>query len=128
MAQQKHEPEELVAKLRQVDVLVSQGQSVAEAVRSIGVTQLTYSPLTSRARLELSKALHNAFKRLRFPHRPDATDQLGLPRSPDNAIAGKCGQDPLMAEVLRPRLVLLRRFTKLLAEPDDGVAKAVRIE
>ena len=34
--------EEIVAKLRQVDVLVSQGQSVAEAVRSIGVTQFTY--------------------------------------------------------------------------------------
>ena len=33
---------EIVAKLRQVDVLVSQGQSVAEAVRSIGVTQFTY--------------------------------------------------------------------------------------
>jgi putative transposase len=30
------------AKLRQVDVLVSQGRSVAEAVRSIGVTQFTY--------------------------------------------------------------------------------------
>ena len=31
-----------MAKLRQVDVLVSQGQSVAEAVRSIGVTPFTY--------------------------------------------------------------------------------------
>ena len=42
MAQKKHKPEEIVAKLRQVDVLVSQGRSVAEAVRSIGVTQFTY--------------------------------------------------------------------------------------
>lgn len=40
--QKKHKPEEIVAKLRQVDVWVSQGQSVAEAVRSIGVTQFTY--------------------------------------------------------------------------------------
>ncbi len=40
--QKKHGPEEIVAKLRHVDVLVSQGQSVAEAVRSIGVTQFTY--------------------------------------------------------------------------------------
>jgi hypothetical protein len=30
--QKKHTREEIVAKLRQVDVLVSQGQSVAEAV------------------------------------------------------------------------------------------------
>ena len=32
MPQKKHKPEEIVANLRQVDVLVSQGQSVAEAV------------------------------------------------------------------------------------------------
>ncbi|SIT15248.1 Transposase [Paracoccus saliphilus] len=42
MPQKKHKPEEIVAKLRQVDVLVSQGGSVAESVRSIGVTQFTY--------------------------------------------------------------------------------------
>ena len=42
MPRRKHEPEEIVARLRQVDVLVSQGQSVAEAVRSIGVTQFTH--------------------------------------------------------------------------------------
>lgn len=41
MPQKKHKPEEIVGKLRQVDVLVSQGRSVAEAVRSIGVTQFT---------------------------------------------------------------------------------------
>ena len=40
-AQKKHKPEEIVAKLRQVDVLVSQDRSVAEAVRSIGVTHFT---------------------------------------------------------------------------------------
>ena len=42
MAQKKHKPEEIVAKLRQVDVLVSQGQSVADAIRSIGVTEVSY--------------------------------------------------------------------------------------
>ncbi len=31
-----------MTKLRQVDVLVSQGQSVAEAIRAIGVTEVTY--------------------------------------------------------------------------------------
>ena len=41
MPQRKHKPEEIVTKLRQVDVVVSQGQSVAGAVRSIGVTQFT---------------------------------------------------------------------------------------
>jgi hypothetical protein len=42
MSQKKHEPEEIVAKLRQVDVLVSQGRSVSEAVRAISVTPFTY--------------------------------------------------------------------------------------
>ena len=42
MPQKKHKPEEIVAKLRQVDVLLSQGRSVAEAIRSIGVTPFTY--------------------------------------------------------------------------------------
>jgi putative transposase len=35
-------PEEIVTKLRQADVLVSQGQSVADAIRAIGVTEVTY--------------------------------------------------------------------------------------
>jgi ACT domain-containing protein len=42
MARKRYKPEEIVAKLRQVDVLVSQGQSVVDAVRSIGVTDVTY--------------------------------------------------------------------------------------
>jgi putative transposase len=41
MPRKRHKPEEIVAKLRQVDVLVSQGRSVADAVRSIGVTEVT---------------------------------------------------------------------------------------
>jgi putative transposase len=42
MPRKRHKPEEIVAKLRQVDVLVSQGHAVADAVRSIGVTEVTY--------------------------------------------------------------------------------------
>ncbi|GJE01224.1 IS3 family transposase ISMex5 [Methylobacterium isbiliense] len=42
MGTKKHRPEEVVAKLRQVDVLVSQGQSVADAIRAIGVSEVTY--------------------------------------------------------------------------------------
>ena len=42
MPTKRHKPEEVVSKLRQVDVLVSQGKSVADAVRAIGVTQVTY--------------------------------------------------------------------------------------
>lgn len=42
MARKRHTAEEIVAKLRQVDVLIAQGRPVAEAVRSIGVTEVTY--------------------------------------------------------------------------------------
>ena len=42
MPRKRHKPEEIVAKLRQVDVLASQGQSIADAVRAIGVTEVTY--------------------------------------------------------------------------------------
>ena len=42
MPKKRHKPEEIVAKLRQVDVLVSHGQSVADAIRSIGVTEVSY--------------------------------------------------------------------------------------
>jgi hypothetical protein len=36
----RHKPEEIVAKLRQVDMLAPQGRSVADAIRSIGVTEV----------------------------------------------------------------------------------------
>jgi putative transposase len=42
MPRKKHTPEEIVAKLRQVDILVSQGVAIAEAVRQIGVTEVTH--------------------------------------------------------------------------------------
>ena len=42
MPRTRRKPEEIVAKLRQVDVLVAQGRGVADAVRAIGVTEVTY--------------------------------------------------------------------------------------
>ena len=42
MPRKKYTAEEIVAKLRQVDVLVSQGQNIADAIRQIGVSEVTY--------------------------------------------------------------------------------------
>ena len=42
MPRKRHGAEEIVTKLRQVEVLSSQGKSIAEAIRSIGVTEVTY--------------------------------------------------------------------------------------
>ena len=42
MPRKRHTAEEIATKLRQVDVLIAQGRPVAEAVRAIGVTEVTY--------------------------------------------------------------------------------------
>jgi len=42
MPKKRYTPEEIVAKLRQVDVLVSQGQNIADTIRQIGVSEVTY--------------------------------------------------------------------------------------
>ena len=42
MARKIYKPEEIIAKLRQVEVLTSQGKSAVDAIRSIGVTDATF--------------------------------------------------------------------------------------
>lgn len=42
MAKKAHKPEEIVSKLRQVDVLHSQGMSIADAIRQMGVSEVTF--------------------------------------------------------------------------------------
>ena len=42
MPRKRYKPEEIVTKLRQVDVLVSQGGSVVDAIRQIGISEVTY--------------------------------------------------------------------------------------
>jgi len=61
MPRKRHKAEEIVAKLRQVEVLSGQGQSVAEAIRSIGVTEVTYY----RWRLEYGGLKGDQVKRLK---------------------------------------------------------------
>lgn len=42
MARKRYKPEEIVAKLRQVEVLQGQGSTLVDAIRQIGVTEVTY--------------------------------------------------------------------------------------
>jgi len=42
MARKREKPEDIVTKLRQVEVLQSQGMTIADAVRQISVTEQTY--------------------------------------------------------------------------------------
>jgi hypothetical protein len=50
MSRKRHRPEEIVAKLRQVEVLTAQGRPVADAIRSMGVTQVSSGTSCSTAR------------------------------------------------------------------------------
>jgi transposase len=61
MARKRHKPEEIVAKLRQVDVLTGQGKSIAEAVKTIAVTETTYF----RWRAEYGGMKNDQVKRLK---------------------------------------------------------------
>ena len=45
MAGKRDKPEEIVLKLRQVEVLPGQGMAIVDAVRQIGVTEPTILPL-----------------------------------------------------------------------------------
>ncbi|PRZ43315.1 transposase [Tritonibacter scottomollicae] len=71
MAGKRDKPEEIVLKLRQVEVLQGQGSSITDAVRQIGVTQQTcyrrrkkYGGM-SRDQLKRLKELENENTRLR---------------------------------------------------------------
>ena len=57
----RHTAEDIVTKLRQVDVLTGQGRSVAEAIRAIGVSEVTYY----RWRTEYGGLKGNQVKRLK---------------------------------------------------------------
>ena len=57
----RHKPEEIVVKLRQIDVLTSQGSTVADAIRQIGVTEITYY----RWRKEFGELQTNQVRRIK---------------------------------------------------------------
>ena len=42
MPAKKHKPEEIIGKLREVEIVLAQGASTAEACRRIGVSEQTY--------------------------------------------------------------------------------------
>ena len=42
MPQKRYKPEEIIGKLREVEIQMSQGISAGEAIRRIGVTEQTY--------------------------------------------------------------------------------------
>src|SRR5215208_3239104 len=113
MGKKRHTPEEIVSKLRQVDVLVAQGQTVADAIRAIGVTEVTYYRWRQEYgglksdQVKRMKALETENQRLRKAIADLTLDKLILQEAargnllPPCAPARLCGAHPVCADHLR---------------------------
>ena len=42
MPKKRYRPEEIISRLREADVLISQGKKVVEVIKTLGVTDVTY--------------------------------------------------------------------------------------
>ena len=42
MARKRYRPEEIITKLREADILISQGNTVAVSIRKLGISDVTY--------------------------------------------------------------------------------------
>jgi len=42
MGRKRFRPEEIITKLREADILIGQGRTVAEAIRALSVSEVTY--------------------------------------------------------------------------------------
>jgi len=84
----KHpKPEEIVAKLRQADVLISQGQSVAEAIRAIGVSEVPAGRTPQRRDLLHTSGGTGRDRKLALSRQHHQTARLaGLPTSSSRGV------------------------------------------
>ena len=82
-------PEEIIAKLREIEVRLSQGESVGKAVKSIGVTEQTYY----RWRKEYGGLQVNQAKRLKDMEKENAR----LRRAISDLMLDK----PILEEVIK---------------------------
>lgn len=104
MPGKRPKPEDIVTKLRQVEVLQGQGMPIADAVRQIGVTQQTYYRWRKlyggmgRAQLKRLKVLEKENQRLRRAVSDLTLDKLIL----TEAAAGAEGQRSATTEPFAP--------------------------
>jgi putative transposase len=131
MRKKRHTPEEIVSKLRQVDVLVSQGQTVADAIRAIGVTEVTYYRWRQEYgglksdQVKRMKELETENQRLRKAIADLTLDKLILQEAargnllPPRASACLCRAHPVCAEYLRTS-----RLPRARAAPLDTAQSA----
>jgi putative transposase len=46
MPRKRYRPEDIISKLREADILISQGKTVAETIRVLGISDVTYGSLS----------------------------------------------------------------------------------
>ena len=88
MATKRHKPEEIVTKLRQVEVLVGQGMARVDAIREVRITEQTYYRWRKQYggmgtdQLRELKRLQKENERLRKPVSDLTLDKLILAEAP----------------------------------------------
>jgi transposase-like protein len=94
MAIKRHKPEDIVSKLRQVDVLVGQGMRRIDAIREISITEQTYYRWRKQYggmgtdQLKELKRLQKENERLRRAVSDLTLDKLVLPEVSDVSALG----------------------------------------
>ncbi len=120
MAKKRHKPEEIVAKLRQVEVLTSQGESIAEAVKTVSATETTYF----RWRAEYGGLKTDQVKRLKDLELENARLRRAAPDlTLDKLILTEAARGNLVA----PPVAALAwiRLKRRLAFPNGGPAPSL---
>jgi len=83
MPRKTYRPEQIIAKLREAEVLLSQGATIKEAIKEIGVSEVTYY----RWRKEYGGMKVNQAKRLKDLEKENARlKKLVADQALDNAI------------------------------------------
>ncbi|WP_408635220.1 IS3 family transposase [Paracoccus binzhouensis] len=124
MATKRHKPDEIVTKLRQVEVLRGQGMAMADAVRQIGVSELTYYRWRkqyggmSRDQLRQLKELQKENERLRKVVADLTLDKLILTEAGSGKLLSPSRRRACIDHVrsVLPKRVSERRICRVLGQ------------
>ncbi|MCH2163113.1 MAG: IS3 family transposase [Marinovum sp.] len=132
MAGKREKPEEIVSKLRQVEVLQGQGATVAEAVRQIGVTQQTFYRWRKlyggmqRSQLARLKELEKENQRLRRAVSDLTLDKLILSEAAKGKLLSPSRRRKCVDHVRRKLGVSERRACRTLGQHRSTQRKVPR--
>jgi putative transposase len=106
----QYKPEEIVTNLRQVDLLISQGKNMVDAIRQIGISEMTYH----RWRRDFGGLNAKQIKHLR---------ELELENARLRKAVSELTLDKLILQKVRAELHLSERPRGALAQPHSTQRK-----